>query len=421
MRNLPSFLLLLFLGLLLTQTACKKTTTDDDDEANNTPPEEVLILVSLDGVRHDYIEKYDATTLKRFKTEGVQAAALTPVFPSKTFPNHYTQVTGLYPENHGIISNNIYNAATGERFSIGSGSTSVADAQWYQGEPIWVTAEKQGLKTATFFWPGSEAAIQGVRPTYWKVYNGSIPNSSRVDQVLSWLDLPAAERPRFISLYFSDVDGAGHTYGPDATEVGNAMDKVDANIHHLLEGIAARKLENYVNLIVVSDHGMAEISRDRMVFLDDYIDLDEVFVVDWSPVAAIRPDFGKEEEVYNQLVNAHPEMTVYQKEDIPTDLHYKSYNLIQPILAIAANGWSIGSRSFFNSNSNAYTGGTHGYLVNDANMGGIFLAKGPDVKEGLEIPAFSSVHLYELMCAMMGINPATNDGKLETVKEVLKN
>ena len=411
--------LIFFAGILFLQNTCKKPTTSNEDSIP-TATEKILILVSLDGFRHDYIDKYDAITLKGFEVEGVRANALMPVFPSKTFPNHYTQVTGLYPENHGIIANNMFNAATGGRFSIGSSSISVEKGHWYGGEPIWVTAEKQGLKTAAYFWPGSAAAIQGIRPTYWKAYNGSISNSSRVDQVLAWLNLPPEDRPRLITLYFSSTDNAGHAYGPNAPQVGHAVAKVDANIHQLFAGIQERKLEDYVNLVIVSDHGMTEISRDSMIFLDDYINLDDVYVVDWSPIAAIRPDGGKEEEVYQQLLHAHPKMTVYKKENIPAELHYKNHPVIQPILAIADEGWSIGQRAYFNANPTAYTGGTHGYLPTFESMGGIFLAKGPDIKEGLEVPAFSSIHLYELMCAIMEIKPANNDGNLEEVKTILK-
>jgi predicted AlkP superfamily pyrophosphatase or phosphodiesterase len=374
------------------------------------PLEPTIILISLDGFRSDYLDKVETNGINAFVESGVKAEALIPVFPSKTFPNHYTQVTGLYPDNHGIIANTMYDPDSNDWFSIGSGSSSVTESKWYGGEPIWVTAELQGLVTAAFFWPGSEAEIKGIRPTYWKPYDGSIPNEVRVEQVLSWLDLPATERPQLITLYMSDVDNAGHSGGPDSEEVINAVKEVDQQINLLRTGLLERNMLNQVNIIIISDHGMAQLSRDRVIFLDDYINLDQVTMINWSPVAMIMPEPGQEENIYQLLKDQHPDLRVFRKGEIPAYLNFNNHRLIPPIIGIAGDGWSISSRDYFNNHKNAYTGGTHGYDFTATSMHGLFVASGPAFKENLVGPPFQSVHLYELMCKILELTPAENDG-----------
>jgi predicted AlkP superfamily pyrophosphatase or phosphodiesterase len=229
-----------------------------------------LILVSLDGFRDGYARRYDAPALDRMARTGTKADYLKLAFPTKTFPNHYTLVTGQYPARHGIISNNIYDPAFDASFSLGN-TEAIRNARWWGAEPIWVTAEKQGLTAATYFWPGSEAAIGGVRPTYWRRYDGSVPGAERVDQVLQWLDRPPSERPDLVTLYFSAVDGAGHAEGPRSPAVAEAVTAVDGYLERLYDGLRARGQAEKVNVIVTSDHGMAPLSRERVIFLDDYL------------------------------------------------------------------------------------------------------------------------------------------------------
>jgi predicted AlkP superfamily pyrophosphatase or phosphodiesterase len=213
-----------------------------------------VILISLDGFRADYLKKYSAPNLGRLAAEGVRARWLIPSFPSLTFPNHYAIATGLYPQDNGIVDNSIYDPVTESSFSM-SNDEAVRDGRWWWGEPIWITAEKQGQRAGVYFFPGSEAEIEGVRPTYWKHYDGKVPNSERVDTVLSWLDLPATQRPTFFALYFSDVDTAGHDSGPDSEGVGNAVARVDETVGRLMQGLEERNLYDRINIIVVSDHG----------------------------------------------------------------------------------------------------------------------------------------------------------------------
>ena len=413
-----SFFPLLFSILLC--CFCNKPVGDIPPGGSTTPDDQnTLLLISLDGFHPSYFDLVETPALSGIIKNGVKASALIPVFPSKTFPNHYTQVTGLYPENHGIISNTMYNESTGDWFRIGTGSTAVKESRWYGGEPIWVTAEKQGLKAATYFWPGSEAEIKGVRPSLWKVFNGGTPHTERVLEVLSWLRRPAAERPRFISLYFSTVDQAGHSQGPGSEAVKQAVKEIDLTIDYLLDRIEPSFLEEQLDIIIVSDHGMSQLSRDRVIFLDDYIDLNEVLVVDISPVATLRPDEGEEEKIYRLLHNAHPKLQVFKKSEVPSSYHFNQHPLIPPIIAIADDGWSISSHSIFNDRPNSYTGGNHGYDPVFESMNGIFVASGPSFKSGLDRPALHSIHLYELMCKVLELTPAENDGNLSEVEDVL--
>ncbi len=372
--------------------------------------QETLILVSFDGCRHDYPDHAITPALDAMEANGVRVEGLKTVFPSKTFPNHLSIVTGLYPEHHGIISNRIYNDKTGEWYKLSNDA--VTESKWYNGEPIWSTAERQGLKTATFFWPGSEAEIAGYRPTYWKPFDASTPYKDRVAQVLKWLDLPKDQRPQFISLYFEQPDHAGHVHGPLTPETKKATEEVDAQLATLMAGIKKRQLENVVNVMVVSDHGMTPLSRDSVIFLDDYINMNDVKVIDWSPVAAIRPFPGKEDAVLAALQNV-PHLQAYRKGELPEKYHYNDHAFIQPIIAIADLHWTIGQHSYFDSHPKIATGGTHGFDPDYTDMNGIFYAQGPAFKKGIKTPVFENIHLYELMCQVLKIKPAQNDGAKE--------
>ena len=386
--------------------------------SDQTGLKDVLILVSLDGFRHDYLEFTELPALNIIVSKGIRAKGLIPVFPSKTFPNHYSIVTGLYPDRHGILANTMYDPAFDETFTLHNGAS--RDGKWCGGEPIWVTAEKQGLISATYFWPGSDAAIRGIRPTYYKKFDGSVPYADRTKQVISWLALPKDKRPDFITLYFQSPDTEGHKNGPNPKGVEEALKKVDHEIDRLLRGIENLKMTDHVNLIIVSDHGMSPISRDSMIFLDDYIDLKDIRTINRSPVADIIPNTGKSEAIFEALKTAHPKMEVYRKGDLPRRLHYNDHPRISPIIAIAHDGWSISDRSFFNAHPNSFLGATHGYDPKYPNMWGIFLAMGPAFKEGIEIREFENIHLYALMCKILDIDPAPNDGRLNELIQILE-
>lgn len=378
-----------------------------------------VVLISFDGFRADYIDRPAARNLRALAARGVRAERMVPSFPSKTFPNHYTLVTGLIPDHHGIVANAMRDSVLGI-FRIAD-SAAVGDARWWGGEPIWVTAERQGRRAASYFWPGSEAAIQGTRPTWWQRYAHDRPNAERVRQVLEWLSMPDSSAPALITLYFADTDDAGHAHGPFAPQVDSAIARVDSALGALVAGIDRLGLREVVNLIVVADHGMAASSRDRLIVLDDYLDLGRVEIVDHTPVAAIKPAAGDEERVYAALKDRHPNLHVYRKGGVPAALRFNAHPRITPIVAIADEGWTITDRAWIARRGlAAFDGGQHGYDPELRSMGAIFVAAGPGVAEGRVVPPFRNVHVYSLMAELLGLRPARTDGSPDSVRAILR-
>lgn len=377
-----------------------------------------VVLVSIDGFWVGYLDYGVTPTLHRLAREGVRAEALRPIFPTKTFPNHYSIVTGLYAEDHGLVANNMWDPAAGVRFSLGD-RAAVADARWYGGEPIWVTAERQGLRAAPMFWPGSEAAIGGVRPSRWLPFDDAYPGAARVDSILAWLDLPVGERPSFLTLYYSDVDHAGHDAGVGAPELRRALAHVDSMLARLVGGLEARGRLDSVNVIVVSDHGMAPTSPERVIFVDDYIRLDDVMVSDWDPVAAIWPkDSSRTDELVAALRAGSDRWTVWRRAEVPERFHYRNHPRIAPIIVLADEGWSITSRRAFRPER--YGGATHGWDNALPAMQAIFVARGPAFRRGVVTPALQNVHVYALLAHLLGLQPAWNRGSLDSVRVMLK-
>ena len=387
-----------------------------DEKADNFSP--TVILISMDGFRWDYFNKTNTPNFDELIDGGSKAEALIPSFPSKTFPNHITIVTGRYPENHGIIANRMYDPVFDEYYYIGQGSAPVLDGKWYNAEPIWVTAEKQNQTAMTMFWPISEAEIMGVRPSEYFVYDGSVSRNDRVDQILKWLDYPSSKRPQFLTTYFSHLDDIGHRYGPDSDEVKSAIREMDRTMGRLMDGLKSREIFQKVNIILVSDHGMATTSSDSMIFLDDYIQMDDIEVVDWSPLTAIRPKIHMD-SIFQKLNQVHPKMFVFKKGAAPNRLHYNNNRRIQPINAVASEHWSIATREHFNIDD--HNGGTHGFDSRYPSMGGIFVGHGPAFKPGLNGPGITNIHLYEMMCKILGLTPAANDGSLDSTIIFLSN
>jgi predicted AlkP superfamily pyrophosphatase or phosphodiesterase len=389
--------------------------------ASVAPERPIVILVSIDGFRWDYLDRYEAPHMRALAAKGVRAEGLIPQFPSKTFPNHYTIVTGLRLANHGIVSNNMRDAAIPGEFSM-SNRDVLADPRWWSGEPIWNTAEKQGLVAASMFWPGSETAIGGRQATYWTPFDDELPHEARVQRLLSWLKLPEGQRPSFLTLYYSDVDSSGHDEGPESEAVRQAIRAVDASIGHLVRGVESIDLHDRVNYILVSDHGMAQLSRDRMIVLDDFIDVADADVVDWSPVLGLSPRDGDVNRLYAALRDKHPHLKVYRREELPAEYGLASHPRLPAVIGIADDGWYITSKremARWGPNRDA-PGGTHGYDGRAKSMHGLFVASGPRFRSGLVVKPFENVHIYELMCAVLGLTPAQNDGDPAVTRDMLR-
>jgi predicted AlkP superfamily pyrophosphatase or phosphodiesterase len=368
-----------------------------------TPSTSSLVLISIDGFGADYINRPHAAQLRTLAQRGVRAKWMTPVFPSKTYPNHYTIATGLWPEHHGVVSNTMWDSTIGYRFEISS-ERAVSDSRWWGGEPIWVTAERQGRRAAAFFWPGTEAAIGDVRPTWWRRYDARVPNADRIRQVVDWLSLPPDSAPALVTLYFGEVDWHSHEFGPDAPQTDSAIARVDSALGALVDG---------------SDHGMTSVAEERTIYLDDYLDLSDVEVIDWSPVAALAPrgsaDAG---DLYQRLKDRHPHLTVYRRDEIPERFHYRAHPRIAPIIALADDGWLITTRVRA-ATARRQERGSHGYDPALPSMRALFAADGPAFRNGAVIAPFGNVHVYELLCEVLRLRPAPNDGTLDSVRAIL--
>ena len=380
----------------------------------------IVLLISFDGWRWDYTDRAEVPHLRALASRGVRADGLIPAFPSKTFPNHYTLVTGLYPEHHGIVANVIAEPGFPERFTMNS--RTARDARWWGGEPLWNTAMRQGRRAASMFWPGSEAPIGGMRPTHWRPFNDAVPNAARVAQVLQWLALPRDQQPAFITLYFSDVDTAGHTYGPDSRQVLQAAGRLDRMLGDLIDGARRLDLMERLTVVVVSDHGMSQLSDQRVIYLDDYLDLSTVDVTEWSPNLGLSPRSGSVDAVYASLKGKHPSLAVYKREETPAHLHYRNNRRIPPIVGLADDGWRIATHGMAAVDwaAGRSSGGAHGYDPTLESMHGLFVAAGPRVPEGLRTPAFENIHIYNFLCAVLGLKPAANDGDPKVAEGFLR-
>jgi predicted AlkP superfamily pyrophosphatase or phosphodiesterase len=409
--------------LFLTAVICSAQSTSTVIEVPNPPntaaqqAKHYVILVSLDGFRYDYATKYSAKNLLAMATRGASAPdGMIPSYPSLTFPNHYTIVTGLYPEHHGIVANTFYDPARKETYSLANPKTT-GDGSWYSGTPLWVLAEQQGMRSATFFWPSSDAEIQGKRPSYYLApYDDNFPRDKRVEQVLAWLRLPSEKRPHFITLYFPDTDHAGHAYGPDAAETAKAVRDVDEMIGKLSEGIAASGLP--VDLIVLADHGM-ETLQGSWVVLDKWADLSQFETS--GPLLYPKSD-ADAEKAYQSLLGASDTFKVYRRAEVPAYLHYDSNPREGDPVVVPT-----GPFPFVAHDPNSDRGtrkppvGGHGYDSKQMpSMKAIFIAAGPDIRSGITVESFENVDVYPLIARILGLQTGPIDGKLQTLQGILK-
>jgi predicted AlkP superfamily pyrophosphatase or phosphodiesterase len=381
-----------------------------------------VILISFDGFRWDYPTKAATPNLRRLMARGVHAQNLIPSFPSKTFPNHYTIVTGLYPGHHGIVANNIFDPPTGRTFAPAK-IAEVRDPMWWGGVPIWTLVEQAGKASAPLSWPGSEAPHAGVMSHFWQPYDENRPPAARLDQLFAHLDLPAAQRPVFLSVYFEDTDAAGHERGPESQEVRDAIVRDDGYIGVLMDGLARRGIADRVNVVVVSDHGMAPVDDERVMVADDYFSADDAFVSDINPNLSVFPKPGKEDSVYQALVRANQHLKAYRRDEIPERWHLHDHPRVPPVLAVSDEGWQVLRRATADDvKAGKITGlrGQHGYDPRLMSMRAFFVAAGPAFKRGVTVAPFENVHIYNVLARVLGVTPAPNDGDPSLARQLLR-
>lgn len=371
-----------------------------------------VVLVSLDGFRYDYPQEHGAPNIQALAKNGATAPdGMLPSYPSLTFPNHWTLVTGLRPEHHGIVRNSFYDPARKKTYSYKDSALN-GDGTWYGGTPLWSLAEQQGMRAASFFWPGSEAEVAGERPDDYVHFLDTYPDEKRIDQVIAWLALAPAQRPHLITLYYSNTDHAGHFYGPDSAETRDAVHHVDALVGELRKRLDATGLP--VDMIVLADHGMVRIDPEWIQF-DKFADLSHTKVQEWL----LYPDSEAETERVYAEFRAHPDprFTVYRRKDVPAELHYSaSARIGDPV--IIPNGPYIAHLHATDTKPNP---GDHGYDPTKLTaMRALFVANGPDIRKGVSLPLFSNVDVYDFIAKLLDLKPAANDGELGPLKQALK-
>tara|TARA_B100001115_G_C15838192_1_gene419530 strand:+ start:298 stop:1497 length:1200 start_codon:yes stop_codon:yes gene_type:complete len=358
------------------------------------------LVVSFDGFRHDYINRVPTPNFDKFINGGVIASSLSPVFPSLTFPNHYSLATGYHADEHKILGNKFFSKTLNKDYSMRD-SKAVQNGQFYGMEPIWVTAEKNNILSATYFWIGSEAEINGYRPTIYKKYDGSVKFKSRVDSVISWFRLPIEQRPKLTMLYFSEPDYTGHEYGPNSNEVNRSVIEMDSIFGYLIDELSRTKVYKNLDIIVVSDHGMSDVSLDKVILLDTFIDLDKYKVIPSFAVTHLW-NLNDDEDISNIFDNEN-NVQIFKKGQFPKKYHFSNSDS-PDYLIVADLGWSLTTSQKLNQ-SKSFPGGMHGYDSNYLEMHGIFFANGPSFKSGVRIDSFENINLYPIICKTLEIPP----------------
>lgn len=401
---------LFFAALTLLFSACNHSNT-----SSTIDKQPYLVVLSLDGFRWDYADSVYTPNLDKIAEMGVKAKSMQASFPTKTFPNHYAIATGLYPNNSGIVNNTFIDIDRDLMYSIGN-REAVSDGAFYDGEPIWNTAEKQSVKAATFYWVGSEAPIQNMRPTIWKPYEHDFPFEQRIDTVISWLNRKEEIRPHLIMWYMHEPDAVGHRYGPFAQEVNQEVMYLDSLVGVFMEKLSRLPIADKVNVIILSDHGMGRISQDKQVYLDKILKPTwTTNIVGGNPFYNIKASDNAIDSIL-YVFNHTEGVTGYRTSEIPERLHYGSNPRTLDIIAVADSSYSL-----FSNSKRAYKGqGTHGYDNRNTDMDAIFYAYGPAFKENYSKDRFINVSLYPLFCKILGLTEAPNDGQLEDIEDILR-
>jgi alkaline phosphatase D len=403
-----------------------------------------LILVSLDGFKAEYLDRFDLPNLRRLAQRGARARAMVPVFPSLTFPNHYSLVTGLHPQRHGIVSNRFYDPARKDTYVYTEART-VTDGSWYGGEPIWVTAESQGMVAACYFWPGSEAAIKGVRPTTYNQYTSGVANEARVKTVLEWLQLPIERRPHLITLYFSELDSASHAGPVDSPDVLKAAQSVDAALGALVTGIDALPVRDQVYFVITSDHGMENTSTAQTARLESILDANDIAEIETSfggPVANLhlRGDAQRARAIRDRINAQLARGTAYLREDVPERLQYRDSPRAGDVVVVMDAAWTLSvprpaprtpapepdaaaptQKPPAPGRAPRERWGQHGWDNSYPSMRAFFLIAGPGIRKGALVEEVRNVDVYPLMAELLQLRAASPiDGVPGRIFELIK-
>ncbi|XP_023537204.1 ectonucleotide pyrophosphatase/phosphodiesterase family member 1-like [Cucurbita pepo subsp. pepo] len=385
----------------------------------------VVLLISSDGFRFGYQFKTSTPNIDRLIANGTEAErGLIPVFPTLTFPNHYSIVTGLYPAYHGIINNFFLDPVTGDAFTMGN-----HDPKWWLGEPLWETVVNQGLSAATVFWVGAEVnkGSWSCPANFCHHYNGSVPFEERVDMILQYFDLPSEEIPEFMTLYFEDPDHQGHKVGPDDPQITDAVARIDLMLGKLISGLEKRGVFEDVNVILVGDHGMVGTCDKKLIFLEDlapWIVIPERWVQSRTPLLAIRPPsdvspsdvvLKMNEALQSGKVENGKYLKMYVKEELPSRLHYSASDRIPPVIGLVDEGFKVEMKN----SKGKECGGDHGYDNAIFSMRTIFIGHGPRFARGRKVPSFENVQIYNLVTSILNIKPASNNGSASFPQSVL--
>ena len=420
MRSSKSFLFFLITTVVIFSSCStlKKTTVFKNSESAIKKP--YVILISLDGFRWDYVKRFSPPNLSKFIENGTKAVSLIPSFPTKTFPNHYTIATGMYPENHGLLGNSFYSHENKSFYSIRD-RKKVEDGKFYGGTPIWVLANNSNMVTASYFFVGSEADVKGVKPSYYFTYNGKTPNIERVNQVVDWLKMPSDKRPHLITMYFSDMDDVGHRYGPNNDEaIKEGLYSLDNALGELFK--KTKELNLPINIVIVSDHGMLEVKTDKFISIDA-IKNDELYsVVNNGTIVNIHPkDPKKTKEIYTYLRLRKGPFKVYNTSEAPHFEYVPKNKNWGPFQVIPNDGYYFTYRKKSKMSKEVFVTGQHGFSPEKKEMHGIFYANGPAFKKGYTTASVKNIHIYPLLCKILELTPPKDiDGNIEKLKNILK-
>lgn len=409
---MPAFLRALSLALLLLSAGC----------ATPPPPRHsaTLLLISVDGLRPADVNAAGMPALSALADANVRAEGMRPSYPALTFPNHYALVTGLRPDRHGIVHNSMADATLG-RFRTSDRAT-VESGSWWGGVPVWVSAQRAGLRTATMFWPGSEADIDGVRPWQWRPYRDGTRAADSVAQVLQWLALPASERPRLVTMYLDQVDEASHEHGPDSPQAAAARREVDAAVAQLLRGLRALHLTGATNLLVVSDHGFETIPPGQVLRVEDMAPPRVAEAVSDGQVISFAPLPGRTAEAERLLLGRHAHYACWRKQALPARWHYGTHPRIPAIVCQMDAGWdALWPKKYAAAMQRRdETRGSHGFDPDLPSMRATFIAAGPAFRHGVRLPVFDNVDVYPLLMRLLALPPEPGDGGIAPLLPALE-